>query len=280
MRTDAPFRHRRLSVATFRPIKPVLRDRGTSENTKDRTPTLSIPDGISPHSHRRGGPFLFSVKICGITQNNDARIAVAAGADAIGLNFYAASPRYLAPNRAAQIAAELPTSVCKVGVFVNTPPATVASIVRQVGLDMAQLHGDEPPEWIRQLAPLPVVRAFRQKDLGLGPVHEYLQRCDQMGCLPQAVLIDAYQPGQYGGTGKVVDWNSIRARPFLPKTIPLILAGGLGPDNVMEAIETANPDAVDTASGVEEGPGVKSEKLVSAFVSAARRGLNHRASRS
>lgn len=219
---------------------------------------------------------MFAVKICGITRVRDANTAVDAGADAIGLNFFDGSPRYVAPSRAASIVAQLPSVTRSVGVFVNALPSDITRIVEEVRLDMVQLHGDEPPEMIAQLAPYPVIRAFRLRERGLDPIHEYLGRCERLGHLPQAVLIDAYQPGQFGGTGRIVDWESLRNRETLLRGMPLVLAGGLGPDNVVAAIESANPDAVDTASGVEERPGVKSESRVLEFVRAARCALGRR----
>lgn len=189
-----------------------------------------------------------------------------AGADAVGLNFYAGSPRHVTLGQAREIAAALPGNVTKVGVFVNSTAGEVARVFDEVGLDIVQLHGDEPPEMLSSLAPRPVVRAFRCRESGFQPLVEYLERCRDMGSAPAAVLVDAYQPGSYGGTGEVVDWAAVSELAKDLSDIPIVLAGGLRPENVAEAIEVARPSAVDTASGVESKPGRKDATRVSAFV--------------
>jgi len=209
---------------------------------------------------------VFRVKICGITSVADATTVVRVGADAIGLNFYSKSPRSVDVPQAQEIVGALPNGVTRVGVFVNSPAAEVAQIFDQVGLNVIQLHGDEPPEMLALLSPRPVIRAFRCRDVGFGPLFEYVGACRLGGYSLEAVLIDAYQPGSYGGTGRVADWSRV---PELRKELtdmPLILAGGLRPGNVAEAIRIARPSAVDTASGVESSPGRKDEELVRGFV--------------
>lgn len=210
---------------------------------------------------------MFRVKICGITRVEDAQCAAAAGADAIGLNFYPQSKRCVDVDRAQQIAASLPQSVTKVGVFVNTEMDEVRRIAVATGLDAIQLHGDEPPSAIAQLKEWKVIRAFRPRSEGLDQVAAYLASCANR--LPTAVLVDAHVAGEFGGTGARADWSALAApRAWLGDT-PLILAGGLTPENVAEAIALVRPSGVDTASGVESSPGVKDPSRVEAFVASA-----------
>jgi phosphoribosylanthranilate isomerase len=199
----------------------------------------------------------------------------AAGADAIGINFYAESPRFVEPRSAQHLVAAAPPSLVKVGVFVNADLEAVCGIYDALGLDMIQLHGDEPPQFIRDLEHRPVIRAFRIDDRGLAPVGEYLEQCDRLRKMPRAVLLDAHRAGQFGGTGQTADWRTIRNEKRLLRdvsfqTVSLILAGGLTADNAVEAISTVAPKGVDTASGVESSPGKKDPHLVRQFVEAAR----------
>lgn len=213
---------------------------------------------------------MFRIKICGVTSIRDARQAAEAGADAIGLNFYAPSPRFVTVQRACEIAAAVPSHVSKVGVFVNSPAADVAAIADQVGLDLIQLHGDEPPSFFQQLADRPVLRAFRCRDDGLAPAVAYLDDCRTAGRLPEAVLLDAYAPGKYGGTGQCLDWATVSQAGDRLGGLPIVLAGGLTSENVGDAIAAARPAAVDTAGGVEASPGAKDADKMRLFVSAAR----------
>jgi phosphoribosylanthranilate isomerase len=213
---------------------------------------------------------MFRVKICGVTTPEDGQVVARAGADALGLNFYPASPRYVEPDRARRIASGLPSSVFKVGVFVNASPQQIRDTVARAGLDAIQLHGDEPPEFLSELAGCPVIRAFRLTEAGLGPIGDYLERCRRSGLLPQMTLIDSHVKGRYGGTGKTADWDTVAGYPFESWHPPLVLAGGLHPGNVAEAVRRVRPAAVDTASGVEADPGEKDPGLVEAFVQQAR----------
>lgn len=216
---------------------------------------------------------MFHVKICGITRTDDARAAAEAGADAIGLNFYEKSPRYIQPAQAAEIACALPAGVLRVGVFVNAAVNHVCRLFDELSLDLVQLHGDEPPELLAQLEGRPCLRAFRIGPQGWSTVTEYLDRCRQLACLPRAVLVDAYDPHQYGGTGQRADWSLLADwRQRLPD-MPLVLAGGLKADNVAQAIAAVRPAAVDTASGVEASPGRKDPQQMAAFVREARTAL-------
>jgi phosphoribosylanthranilate isomerase len=133
-----------------------------------------------------------------------------AGADAVGLNFFEKSLRYLPPDRAAAVASALPTGVLKVGLFVNASAQQIDQAWREVGLDLIQLHGDEPPEFLKRLAGRPVMRAFRLGEEGLAPILAYLGACRELDCLPKLVLIDSFRKGQYGGTGATADWATAR----------------------------------------------------------------------
>jgi len=212
---------------------------------------------------------MFRIKICGVTTAADAHAAAEAGADAIGLNFYRHSQRCLSTSAAKEVAGAVPPGICKVGVFVNSPSDEICRIFDDLGLDFVQLHGDEPPEMLAQLGGRPVIRAFRVGD-DTAPPRAYLERCRELGRLPQAVLLDAYQPGHYGGTGSVLKWDALRSQPDITLGLPLILAGGLTPANVDRGIRAVRPQAVDVASGVEKRPGEKDTALVAAFIHAAR----------
>jgi phosphoribosylanthranilate isomerase len=216
---------------------------------------------------------MFRVKICGITSDDDAGLAVSAGADAIGLNFYEKSPRRVTLDLARRIAKALPARICKVGVFVNAPVDRVRHAMATVGLDLAQLHGDETPAQLRELVGVPVMKAFRVAS-DLAAIGEYLRHCRGLGWTPRMVLVDACREGQYGGTGATVDWPSVAASRTALAGVPLILAGGLTPDNVAAAIGAVRPWGVDVASGVEVSAGKKSKELVERFVANANAALS------
>ena len=208
----------------------------------------------------------FRIKICGVTRPADAALAAEAGADALGLNFYAKSPRYVSLDQAAAIAAALPAGVKRVGVFVNADPAEIRRLASHVPLDLVQLHGDEKPEIVDSLVGLALVRAFRCHAGQVDHVQAWLDEARRRGADLHAALIDAYHPTEYGGTGKTADWSLLDKLRAAGVDLPLVLAGGLTSDNVAEAIRIARPDAIDTASGVEAGPGVKDDEKVRAFV--------------
>jgi phosphoribosylanthranilate isomerase len=219
---------------------------------------------------------VFQIKICGITTVDDAEVVSRAGVDAVGLNFYPGSARWLDEETAAQIIAALPPDICKVGVFVNAPVEEICATYDRLGLDMIQLHGDEPPEFLPQLGSRPVIRAFRCGEEGPLPALEYLQACGRLGRVPDMVLMDAFRPGHYGGTGATINWLTLVDHHLYPDLPPLVLAGGLRAETVGEAIHIVGPAAVDTASGVERSPGHKDPRKVTAFVSAARRAFDAR----
>jgi phosphoribosylanthranilate isomerase len=213
----------------------------------------------------------FWIKICGITNIDDARAAADAGADAIGLNFFSKSRRFVDPRSAAHIAGELPTDILKVGVFVNHDLHQITEIVGQVGLDAVQLHGDEPALLVAELPPhVRIVRAHRCGREGLAPLAPYLDECHSLGRMPDLLLIDADAGADFGGSGTLADWALIRQQKDLFCGLPLILAGGLTPDNVADAIEAVAPNGVDVASGVERESGLKDPDLIARFVTTAR----------
>lgn len=194
------------------------------------------------------------VKICGITNSDDALMAVDAGADALGFVFYEKSPRHVTPEHAAEIIASLPPFVQAVGLFVNAPIDVVNATVDQCGIDIVQLHGDETPEYCAQVRRR-VIKAFRVKDVSsLDPIANYLVA---------GHLLDAYSPKEYGGTGLTFNWDVAK---LAKQYGPVILAGGLTPENVRQAVEEVAPYAVDVSSGVERAPGVKDEAMVREFI--------------
>ena len=214
---------------------------------------------------------MFRVKVCGVTRPEDARHAVAAGADAVGLNFYAPSPRSVDSDHAERVA-RAATGALRIGVFVDAPRERIVDLVGRVPLEGVQLHGDEPVESVLALpAGIAVVRAFRMGPEGLGPIADYARRCSAAGRPLAAVLVDApaTMPGEYGGTGRQADWSVLARERGLMAGTPLVLAGGLRPDNVAQAVSATGCDAVDTASGVESEPGLKDPRLVEEFVQQA-----------
>ena len=218
---------------------------------------------------------MFTIKICGITRPDDARATVRAGADAIGLNFYPQSPRAIDLQRAEAIIAVLPAEIIKVGLFVNAPIKEICQLYDTLGLNLIQLHGDEPPELLAALGGRPVMKAFRAAGAdGLRAVLEYLETCRTLGCLPRLILLDAPRARGFGGSGELADWSLAKEYQEKYGSPLLVLAGGLKADNVAEAIRTTGIGAVDTASGVESHPGIKDPAALVAFVHAARIALD------
>lgn len=195
------------------------------------------------------------VKICGITSVKDALIAAQHGADAIGLVFYAKSPRHVSITQATEIVAALPAFVSTVGLFVDAAPEEIHAVLAKVKLDLLQFHGDETPEECRQYG-LPYMKAVRvQADTNL------LQYAADYGDA-KALLLDAFAEGVAGGTGQTFDWNLIPGN--LPKNI--VLAGGLNASNVGSAIRQVRPYAVDVSGGVEQEKGIKDAEKIAAFM--------------
>ena len=196
------------------------------------------------------------VKICGVTTEEDALLAVAMGADAIGFNFVPSSPRFLAVSRAADIVKRLPPEILTVGIFRNEAPERVVDLVHQAGLRAAQLHGHESADesrWVRERVPV-TIKVFPGGDPDLA-------RATAFGA--DVVMLDSASPG----SGQVFDWSLAEGAP---SGLRILLAGGLTPDNVAEAIERVRPWGVDVATGVESSPGVKDPTLVRRFINAAK----------
>jgi len=199
------------------------------------------------------------IKICGLTREEDVDAAVAAGADAIGFVFYPPSPRYVQPQRAAELVKRIPPFVDVVGLFVNEAPETVRAVCRQVPINLLQFHGDEDTAYCQQFAH-PYLRAARVRP-GIDLVEFARSFPDARG-----LLLDAFVEG-YGGGGHVFDWT------LIPAGLPgfLVLSGGLTADNVGDALRRVRPVAVDVSSGVEVGKGIKDHSKIAAFVAAVRK---------
>lgn len=200
-----------------------------------------------------------AIKICGITRIEDALAAARLGAHAVGLVFFRPSPRSIAPSQAAAIVRALPPFVTAVGLFVDAPAEEIRDTVREAKCQLLQFHGDEPAEFCSRFG-LPYVKAVRVRegvDL-LQYAHAYRDA--------KGLLLDAFVHGTQGGTGTSFDWK------LIPRTMPLpvILSGGLSPENVTRAVRTVRPWAVDVSSGVEAAPGVKDVARIAAFISGVR----------
>ncbi len=199
---------------------------------------------------------MVKIKICGFTDAENAQQAALTGIDAIGLNFYAKSPRHVNIDSAREIVAALPPFVNKVGLFVNANPSLIDEVLCEVALDTLQFHGDESPSDCAQYE-MPFIKAIRvspEVDL-IKTANEYSQA--------GALLLDTYQSDFYGGSGKSFDWSLAK----IELDLPIILAGGLTPDNVSAAIDIVQPYAVDVSSGVESAKGFKDIDKIRAFIS-------------
>ena len=195
------------------------------------------------------------IKICGITNMEDAVMAFAYGADALGFIFYEKSPRYVSPETAMSIIQNLPDEISKVGVFVNHDIHAVREIYEFCGLDLIQLHGDESPDYCREFSQSILIKAIsprNEEDLGI--VNQYNVK---------AVIVDARESGLYGGTGKKSNWE-LAAK--LKEMHLLVLSGGLNAGNILQGIRTVSPHAVDVNSGVELSPGKKDPKKVQSMI--------------
>ena len=202
-----------------------------------------------------------AVKICGITNYEDASIAVELGAGALGFIF-AYSPRQITPHKARDIINAIPPFVKTVGVFVNEDPAVIRNVKHYCGLDLVQLHGDESPDFCDELMPY-TIKALRIKD------ESSLQAAQAYRGKVRALLLDTYSKEKAGGTGETFDWQlAIKIKKL---GIPIILAGGLGPSNIEGAISTVRPYAVDVNSGVEKHPGKKSHTLIEGLMQKVKR---------
>jgi len=201
---------------------------------------------------------VLKVKICGITNLEDALMAVEAGADALGFVFFQGSSRYISPEHAAAVICRLPPFVQTVGLFVNEDLATVNAVADQCGLDIVQLHGEESPDYCQAITRR-IIKAFRVKDAS---------SLDAMADYHVAGrLLDAWSPAVHGGTGTTFNWDIVADAAA---SLSIILAGGLTPENVADAVAAVNPYAVDVSSGVESAPGKKDAGLVRQFIRATR----------
>lgn len=201
---------------------------------------------------------MVKVKVCGITNEEDALQAVDAGADALGFVFYDLSPRCISYEKAETIIRKLPPFVVPVGVFVNNPLRSINLAVERCGIQVVQLHGDETPNFCSGIRHK-VVKAFRVRDIrSLENIREYPV---------SGFLLDAYVPGSYGGTGLTFNWETARVAKQYG---PIILAGGLNTGNVSKAVETVEPYGIDVSSGVEAAPGRKDHAKVTEFIKRAK----------
>ncbi|RMH17982.1 MAG: phosphoribosylanthranilate isomerase [Gammaproteobacteria bacterium] len=199
------------------------------------------------------------IKICGLTRANDALEAARLGADAIGLVFYPESPRYVSLEQARQIIAVLPPFVSVVALFVDASLEKILQVIQTLSINVVQLHGQESAEFCRQL-PCKVIKALRVSDAA--SISSWLQEYGSV----DAVLLDTHVSGIPGGTGKTFDWSCIPEE----RAVPVIVAGGLNPENVGDCIQQVRPYAVDVSGGVESSPGIKSSALMQSFVNEAR----------
>jgi phosphoribosylanthranilate isomerase len=198
------------------------------------------------------------VKICGITSNEDARLVIDAGADALGLVFYEKSPRFVTVEQAADISHIIPAFVSSVALFKDADEAWIRTVLQHVEIDLIQFHGSESADFCEQFD-RPYIKALGMK----GPENNvgYLIASTMRYHSAKALLLDGHAPGHAGGTGETFDWSSVAK---IDK--PVVLAGGLTPDNVKQAIEIVHPFAVDVSSGVESAPGIKDKDKVARFM--------------
>ena len=200
------------------------------------------------------------IKFCGMTRPEDAALAAALGVDAIGLVFYAPSPRAVTAQAAVQVVSGLPAEVTRVGLFVDAPPEAIRAVLEIVPLDLLQFHGREPAAACR-LYNLPYLKALRPGPQGEMPLSRQIYH-DAFG-----ILWDTYDSQLPGGSGRVGDWSHL---PPVASGQKFILAGGLEPDNVARAIMATTPDAVDVSSGIESAPGIKSSGRMQQFIEEVR----------
>ena len=202
---------------------------------------------------------MVKVKICGITNIEDAMAAIDAGADALGFVFFRESPRYISPENAKAIINALPPFIVKTGVFVNEPIENIEKIISMTGVDLIQLHGNESPEMCRSSRR--IIKAFRVKSMeSMDPLNDYKE-------LVSAFLLDTYTPDVLGGTGQIFNWDiAIEAKQFGR----IILAGGLTPENIADAVKRVAPYAVDVSSGIESKRGKKDHKKMQFFIERAK----------
>lgn len=219
------------------------------------------------------------IKFCGLTRSQDVRAAIECGADSIGLNFYKPSPRYVSPETARELSRAADGIALRVGVFVNASPTDVDAVLANCPLDCIQLHGDETPDWIEQASAISSFEsilfikavAWRDQQEDREKVLAWTQRQHPRLL---GLLIDAYNPVQRGGTGKTARWDLLFPRPKELRNTKILLAGGLTAENISQAIQTAKPDGVDIASGIEAAPGIKDHSKMRAIAVLARQKIS------
>lgn len=207
---------------------------------------------------------MVKIKVCGITNLDDAQKVSKLKPDALGFVFYKKSPRYIAPDKAKEIILQIPSSIKKVGVFVNDKESTVKNIAKDLKLDILQFHGDESPQFCRRFKNYKIIKAFRIKD------EESIKNLKQYPVW--ALLFDSYQKNLFGGTGKSFNWEIIKNTKL--KKINIFLSGGLNTKNVKKAIKLIRPDWVDVSSSVETRPGEKDYRKVRDFIEAVKNSVN------
>ena len=222
------------------------------------------------------------LKFCGFTREEDLDVALGLGVDAVGLNFYSKSKRFIAPDKAIRLSRMAEGRTVRVGVFVDSTPEEVQRVVQECQLDVIQLHGDESPDWLDRWhavmgdGALPIWKSLAYRgDVDRSVWEDWVSRYDSKTISSPsgklgAMLVDAYEPLERGGTGKLANWDLLRPRPrcFLDREgigIPLILAGGLTSDNIARALEIVQPAGVDVASGIESSPGIKDRIRMTEF---------------
>lgn len=219
-------------------------------------------------------PVSIYTKVCGLTQQENVCMVVEAGVDAIGLNFYPKSKRFVSKEAATQLRNCIPDHIDVVGVFVNSAPEDVIDIAKTVRLSAIQFHGDESASEIKDVQDhcpsAKIFRAFRLSHDNLNQTIAEVSQLKDAGVQLSAVLVDAFVAGEFGGTGHQLDQELIQKLPA--DWPPLIVAGGLTPDNVAECIQTVKPWGVDVASGVESEPGMKAPDKTKRFINAAKTG--------
>ncbi len=214
------------------------------------------------------------IKYCGLTRAIDVSAAIESGADAIGLNFYPPSPRYVSPETARELSEIAAGRALRVGVFVNAAPFEVDAILSICPLDCVQLHGDEPPEWIDEATRFPRFEAISFiKAVAWRGMEEDVELVSKWTAHPHpkllGLLVDAFDPVQRGGTGKTARWDLLFPRHPAFKKSFVLLAGGLTKENIATALETAKPNGVDLASGIETQPGIKDHSKMQAIAAIA-----------
>jgi phosphoribosylanthranilate isomerase len=219
------------------------------------------------------------LKYCGLTRSADVLAAIELGADAIGINFVETSPRCVSEVTARELVSAMDGKALAVGVFVNESIDRVAEIVDSSGIQAIQLHGDEPTSWMINagdhplLATIPILRSIPWR--GIQTDHALVQDWVNVGHRNLlAFLVDAFVPNQRGGTGHTVRWELLAPRPAVFGKVPILLAGGIKPDNVADAIRQARPDGIDVASGIETAPGIKDAEKMRAVAAVVKSALS------